>query len=741
MVGQNNWEFLLQQEGDRSWLPLESPDVEILEGRYRVLIRTAATNTQIGIQITHEATEESPPKRRTQTRSGRTSADGLMVIIPFTLLHPGIWEMSCTPNDLTSDLLGYAGHYSIQLHVLPKESDLAGEWEPDWSQPVSEEFVSEKPVLEESSNEVLAPVPEAIQPIVAPIAEPIAAPMAEPIAEPIVAPITNPIVTPITNSIATPVVKPIAEPIAASVTKPIVTQVTSPIPNPIADLIPDRNPPLTLTLTSQTYDIQPGQTLILSGALTSSEASPQPIELKNCTFTTTVRDPQSGDPIVTTPITFTTLLLPYDVQMGIVLPITLTGQLFLGEITFTYGTEELPRVTQSFTLLSALDRLLSALPEPLKSTTRPNATDDLPVPPADPAGPEFNDAFLGMINQTTAPTEFRTTAPSQLPPKLYQPNADRSDRPPLALPAFLRTPAPETDLNALFEPETGHDPALSPFDLPEEDGLDPDLLDEDFLYADTDRLEEDRLLSEVPELESDSDRYTDVNRSDALGSDRFQDLDQDLDQALPDDFYNTTAPLDLDDPDDLKTIDITSERITAEQPPLSAPPTPPEILLNPFATRRPVPTETVVLNDPTPMVMAPFSLVESLPETIPDDDPIPTPRLEIEAVTEVVAGQSLAIKLKLPDLQPKLYVKLWINDRATRTLLDGPRYLIDFLASAEPDTLEATTTLTVPLGSLEIQIEAITIETATKRESYKASALLSVIPPNLPEFSLDDIKF
>ena len=56
-------------------------------------------------------------------------------------------------------------------------------------------------------------------------------------------------------------------------------------------------------------------------------------------------------------------------------------------------------------------------------------------------------------------------------------------------------------------------------------------------------------------------------------------------------------------------------------------------------------------------------------------------------------------------------------------------------------TLEATTTLTVPLGSLEIQIEAITIETATKRESYKASAPLSVIPPNLPEFSLDDIKF
>ena len=668
MAGQNNWEFLLQQEGDRSWLPLESPDVEILEGRYRVLIRTAATHTKIGIQITHEATEESPPKRRTQTRSGQTNADGLMVIIPFTLLHPGIWEMSCTPNDLTSDLLGYAGHYSIQLHVLPKESDLAGEWEPDWSQPVSEESVSE-----ESSNEVSDPVSEDVQPIEVP--------------------------TQIHDLSPSPIAEPIAD--------------------PIAEPIPDRN--LSLTLTAQTYDIQPGQALILSGVLTSSEPSSQTIELNTCTFTTTVRDPQSGDPIVTTPITFTTLLLPYDFQIGVVLPTKLTGQLFLGEITLTQGAEELPRATQSFTLLAALDRLLSALPEPLKSTTRPNITDDLPVPPADPAGPEFNDAFLGMINQTTAPTEFRTTAPSQLPPKLYQPDGDRSDRAPLALPTFLRTPSSET----------WHDPAEppSPFDLPDDDGLDDDRLHEDVL--DEDCLEEDRLLSEVLALGESSGLSGDVNRSDfdALGSDLLQDLDQ----ALPHDFYNTTAPLDLDDPDDLKTIDITAERL-----PLSAQP---ETPLNPFATRRPLPTETVVLNDPTPTVMVPFSLVESVPETISDDDPIPTPRLEIEAVTEVVAGQSLAIKLKLPSLQPKLYVKLWINDRATRTLLDGPRYLIDFLSSTEPDTLEATTILTVPLGSLEIQIEAITIETATKRESYKATASLSVIPPNLPEFSLDDIKF
>jgi hypothetical protein len=36
MAVKEDWAFLLQQEGDRAWLPLESPDVEVLEGRYRL---------------------------------------------------------------------------------------------------------------------------------------------------------------------------------------------------------------------------------------------------------------------------------------------------------------------------------------------------------------------------------------------------------------------------------------------------------------------------------------------------------------------------------------------------------------------------------------------------------------------------------------------------------------------------------------------------------------------------------
>jgi hypothetical protein len=52
------------------------------------------------------------------------------------------------------------------------------------------------------------------------------------------------------------------------------------------------------------------------------------------------------------------------------------------------------------------------------------------------------------------------------------------------------------------------------------------------------------------------------------------------------------------------------------------------------------------------------------------------------------------------------------------------------------------TQLTVPFGSLEIQIAAITVEASTKRESYRTSIDRTVIPPNLedelPELDFDN---
>ncbi|MBD1807903.1 hypothetical protein H6F98_20965 [Microcoleus sp. FACHB-SPT15] len=117
------WEFLLQKEGDRSWRPIKSPKFKIEAGRYRVVAHSSCTNTDVEICVMHECTEEDPPKRRFQKRSRRTNPEGLMVVIPFTYLKPGSWELRCC-GDIMSDLLGKSWKKAVRLEVLSKASEV-----------------------------------------------------------------------------------------------------------------------------------------------------------------------------------------------------------------------------------------------------------------------------------------------------------------------------------------------------------------------------------------------------------------------------------------------------------------------------------------------------------------------------------------------------------------------------------------------------------------------------------------
>lgn len=117
------WEFLLQKEGDRTWLPINSK-TEIEAGRYRVVAHSSRINTDVEICIIHDSTEEVPPKRRSQKRSRRTNPEGLMVVIPFTYLRPGFWELRCC-GDIMSDFLGNSWQHSVQLVVLAQATQIA----------------------------------------------------------------------------------------------------------------------------------------------------------------------------------------------------------------------------------------------------------------------------------------------------------------------------------------------------------------------------------------------------------------------------------------------------------------------------------------------------------------------------------------------------------------------------------------------------------------------------------------
>ncbi|MEH2282066.1 MAG: hypothetical protein V7K90_12190, partial [Nostoc sp.] len=112
-----HWQFLIQEQGARSWHILESPNLEILEGEYRVLARSNLHNTDVEVRVTHSSTESVQPTRRIFKRSRRTNSEGLMAVIPFTYFQAGAWELRCS-GDLMSELLGKSWQYSVQLQVF-----------------------------------------------------------------------------------------------------------------------------------------------------------------------------------------------------------------------------------------------------------------------------------------------------------------------------------------------------------------------------------------------------------------------------------------------------------------------------------------------------------------------------------------------------------------------------------------------------------------------------------------------
>ncbi len=126
------WEFLIQKEGDRTWKPVKSPRIEIEPGRYRVVAHSNLKNAEVEISVIHQSVEEVPPRRRYQKRSRRTSPEGLMVVIPFTQLKSGIWELRCC-GDIMSEFLGDSWQESIQLQVANASETVVPQTQPESS--------------------------------------------------------------------------------------------------------------------------------------------------------------------------------------------------------------------------------------------------------------------------------------------------------------------------------------------------------------------------------------------------------------------------------------------------------------------------------------------------------------------------------------------------------------------------------------------------------------------------------
>lgn len=1012
MAERKNWEFLLQQEGDRTWLPLESPDVEILEGRYRVLVRSNLKRADIEVRITHEATEEDPPKRRIQKRNQRTSPDGLMVVMPFTLLQPGIWELDCSSGVMT-DLLGSSCQYSVQLHVLPRESENEGDWEPDWAMPAldlsivsptetslpaepdrsqppepvredeirahppsgepkieemsalesmlqnfsdrsleqddldlepffesiatptdwAEESALDAQAMDEDMNSVETENPEDIlgdlegdwdeDTLFAALDLPVLETPSEPSAAPVVMPETDLEISWLesgglaedleADTIAVVSesgldldawfdegtgadlddlsadlddlsdlsterpgeIDRIAEPSSAlpagelsdrddfadfSIDLPdiLLEEFDRPLGageeqdevaiddafllgvDPLQEgdrfaelpldleeaafAIADESPEIELVLLPDTYEISADQPLVLTGQVRSgSSATIEAATMPDLVLNAILRDPQTGQTLVEQSYPLMASGWPIDLHLPLDLPDIASTQLLLGEATLIDRTAQRILARQPFTVTAALEDVLARLRQRPPQDVEP--TIEEPEPPA----LNIDLAFLGLVNKAAdaPPPETQSAeqlglmaSPGQTLPPQIRANSEPTERRSIDLPGFL-PPNPKTvpDPSAHPAPEPNED-LLELFDetpieaeatdwLAELDELEPSdrkgvteplSFEQNVLDPSSDEAFErsphgdpqgitDRSTTEpsIELIEPPEDFLAEFN-ADLTPPSATLGLDEDLESVLTEDLFTATPidlgatfppgsaqqPLDwelgledLEDDEAVNTIDVEAAALpdpfealnlkhrfmdrlssfaeeTQAQEAAQMPPAPP-LPVNPFVTMpletAPALSESVVMEDVVPVAMPSIGADEpENPLKLADDQPVPMPILEVEDRAEVMAGQPLLVRVKLPSVLPKLYVKLWINDRQTRTLLDGPRYLVDFVPNGLGD-LEATTQLTVPMGSLTIQIEAVTIETATKRESYKASASLTVVPPNLPEFSLDDFGF
>jgi hypothetical protein len=649
------WEFLLQKEGDRSWLPLESPSVEILEGRYRIVARSSRPNATIEIRVTQQDLYETPPVRRIQKRSSKTNPQGLVVIMPFTRLQPGDWELRCA-SDLMDEMMGDGWNQSLQLQVLPVDTD----WTEDpltgaegvevYSDETSPEAITQTADLEIPELPIETPTPEVEAPVVAVISE-----------------------------IATPEVA--------------IPEIESPEIESLAISDPETLeviPSLRLQLTQESWVMQRSQPLTLTGTIEADiEAITPPVQLRVRLF-----NPQNSQMLFDQ---------DYPVQFGQPLPCSFACELslaaddhlylVLGELAL-YGVAQagdLPPVlaSQSFSITSELHELLEAI-----ANDFPAAASAPPPPKPSPlAGVDLSFFNLPPIHQTLL--EFQSPESSSVPP---QPQPDDSTRVNhLNLPSFnLSEPyvppkeRMELEQAAIERPNTAPVPPVP-----------------------AEPIAPSQTLELVDDLTADWDEDWDIAADGTLSQQQSQDFAPPSveDRAfrslnLQDRFLNRLQSLATDN-------DQLSDWLRDE----------PE----PKPHYAPIEQEIVVDDD---LEIAPSQLVNQA-------QPVAIPRIEVPA-GELIADQPIEIWVKLPKTATRTYAKLWVRDRQTRAILDGPRWLIDM----KPDgfgALRAQATVILPPGCMDVQFEAIAIEMTHQSESPKATVSRSVLPPEFSALSLEEL--
>ncbi|MGA9380880.1 MAG: hypothetical protein WBV73_19115 [Phormidium sp.] len=639
------WEFLIQKENDRSWQSLKSPEVELPQGRYRLVVRSNRADSDIDIRIIHHSIHENPPKRRLQKRSRRINSEGLMVLIPFTDLAPGIWEFRCLP-DLFEDLMGEAWQKTLKLNILPPDPH-PGSAKPGTAEVEEQGRIGDLTISYQSK----APV------------------------------------------------------------------------STIKSTTPDSYP-LRLTLKQETYMARAGQSITLAGYL----ELPNPVENQETEAKVALtgeirirlRDPQTGEVLAERQQQLTTEEIPFTFACNIHIPAQSKSHLLLGEVTI-YDLPEIPTdsplvlATRSFSITANLDDLLSAIADNF------HETDVLEISSNQSKSAALD---LAAYNQATTPKNlnfpaFQPGGKQILPPQLYQPDLAKNPVKKIELPSFgnFAHPEPPQELVTETTPETTETEIES--------------TEATSLTAENITSETDTEAAEMSDQITAEEDTTTIETDPSNVGTAFQSL------KLEERFWSRLNAIAADG--ELST-ELNNDPVFEEIEEAAETTTPAAIYTGPDAELTAM--EFVVEEEqPALLPEKPENSLSSLGESSTNQtevEALPTPELDVPE-GELTAGQQIRVRVKVPMRQPRLGVKFWVVDLQTRSLVEGPRWLGDFYLDAWGN-LETSFPMKVPFGCLEIRFEAISSDISTKQESRKAQINRSVVPPDLPQFSEDELN-
>jgi hypothetical protein len=121
------WQFLIQKEGDRDWLPLETPGAEILEGRYRLVAQVDCPELAVKVHVRHEYELDGVLQEIIQQRIQKPNNDGYVELFGLNYLLPGLWELNCHMLSEQADVPKLERNISLQ--VLSQDFELLSDWD------------------------------------------------------------------------------------------------------------------------------------------------------------------------------------------------------------------------------------------------------------------------------------------------------------------------------------------------------------------------------------------------------------------------------------------------------------------------------------------------------------------------------------------------------------------------------------------------------------------------------------